>query len=62
MEDVKFVDVSISKGLESFATAVDTNGFLYTWGQNQYGQLGLGDFRPRKLPTKVPQLRKKKIR
>ena len=34
MDDVKFVDLSLSKGIESFAAAVDTNGFLYTWGQN----------------------------
>ena len=32
MDEVKFVDVSVSKGMESFAAAVDTNGFLYAWG------------------------------
>lgn len=32
MDDIKFVDVSISKSLESFGAAVDTEGFLYTWG------------------------------
>ena len=48
--------------MECFASALDTEGFLYTWGQNQFGQLGLGDFRFRKLPTKVSQLRKKKVR
>lgn len=32
MDDVKFVDISVSKGAESFASAVDTNGYMYTWG------------------------------
>ena len=32
MDDIKFVDVSISKSLESFAAAVDQDGFLYSWG------------------------------
>lgn len=32
MDDAKFVDLSISKGIESFGAAVDTNGYLYTWG------------------------------
>eukprot|EP00347_Sterkiella_histriomuscorum_P023139 403335798 len=62
MEDVRFVDVSLSKSYDSFGAAIDDQGFVYTWGQNQFGQLGQGDFRLRKLPTKIPQLRKKKVR
>ena len=62
MDDVRFIEVAISKQADSFCAAVDDQGFLYSWGQNQYGQLGFGDFRNRKLPTKVPQLRKKRIK
>ena len=62
MDEVRFVDIELSKQSESFAAAIDKDGFLYSWGQNQYGQLGVGDFRNRKLPTKIPQLRKKHIR
>ena len=40
---------------------MDTDGFVYTWGENQTGQLGLGDFSTRKLPTKINQLRKKRV-
>ena len=54
MDDTKFIDVSLSKSMDSFGSAIDTDGFVYTWGQNQFGQLGLGDFRFRKLPTKLP--------
>jgi alpha-tubulin suppressor-like RCC1 family protein len=33
--------------------AVTTNGSLYCWGSNVYGQLGVGDTEPRLLPTQV---------
>jgi alpha-tubulin suppressor-like RCC1 family protein len=48
--------------MDPFAAAIDTNGYVYTWGGNQFGQLGQGDFRLRKIPSKIPQLRKKKVR
>jgi alpha-tubulin suppressor-like RCC1 family protein len=40
---------------------LDIDGFLYSWGDNQTGQLGLGDFAARKIPAKVNQLRKKRV-
>jgi|LauGreDrversion4_2_1035121.scaffolds.fasta_scaffold50187_1 alpha-tubulin suppressor-like RCC1 family protein len=52
-EGVQFQDLSIGKGRESFGVAVDTEGLVYSWGDNQMGQLGLGDFSARKLPTKI---------
>jgi alpha-tubulin suppressor-like RCC1 family protein len=30
-----------------------TNGILWSWGKNQYGQLGLGDTTNRNIPTQV---------
>ncbi len=32
MEDVAFADLEISKQADSFAAAVDKDGFMYTWG------------------------------
>jgi hypothetical protein len=32
MDDLRFVDIQISKGLDSFASAIDNDGFIYTWG------------------------------
>lgn len=34
--------------------ALDSEGRLYAWGENQWGQLGLGDFNSRIIPTLVP--------
>jgi alpha-tubulin suppressor-like RCC1 family protein len=34
--------------------AVLTNGQVFAWGDNEYGQLGLGDTTPRLTPTLVP--------
>lgn len=39
-----------------FTTALTNQGQLYTWGSNQYGQLGRGDRDPRKIPERVTQL------
>jgi alpha-tubulin suppressor-like RCC1 family protein len=33
-ESIKFKDLSISKGKDSFGAAVDVDGFLYSWGDN----------------------------
>lgn len=60
-EGVKFTNLSLGKGRESFGAALDADGFLFSWGDNQSGQLGLGDFSARKIPTKVNQLRKKRV-
>jgi len=62
MEDIRFIDIAVSKQADAFGVAIDADGFVYSWGQNQHGQLGQGDFRARKVPTKVNQLRKKKVR
>jgi len=32
MDDTRFVDISLSKSSESFAAAVDIDGFLYSSG------------------------------
>jgi alpha-tubulin suppressor-like RCC1 family protein len=45
--------VSISAGF-AHSAAVDSEGNLYTWGNNKYGQLGLGDYEKRSFPTLVP--------
>lgn len=38
MEDVRFCDVAVNKNQDgTFGCAIDTDGFLYTWGLNQFG-------------------------
>ena len=37
----------------SVASAINDQGHLYTWGQNNNGQLGLGDTANRNVPTRV---------
>ena len=41
--------VSASVG-NNFGAALTTQGFLYSWGDNQVGQLGAGDFLSRSTP------------
>lgn len=53
LDDIKFVDLKISKQPDGFAAAVDENGLMYSWGSNENGQLGQGDFKSRKGPSKV---------
>ncbi len=62
IDDALFAEIAISKQAESFCAAIDETGQLYTWGCNKHGQLGFGDFRSRKLPTRIAQLRKKRIK
>ncbi|OZG66004.1 SdrD B-like domain-containing protein [Bifidobacterium eulemuris] len=38
----------------TFAYAIDVQGRLWSWGRNDYGQLGLGDTTDRHVPTRVP--------
>lgn len=38
---------------QGFAAAVKEDGSLWTWGVNDYGQLGLGDTTNRSTPTRV---------
>ena len=44
--------VKISAGF-SHSAAIDENGRLFTWGNNKYGQLGVGDYLTRRYPTQV---------
>jgi len=41
----------------SHALAIDCDGVVYTWGRNERGQLGHGDYNERKTPTAVEALR-----
>ncbi len=41
--------IDISCGDES-SSAIDKNGVIYTWGKNDYGQLGIGNTNNQKLP------------
>ncbi|OQS05171.1 hypothetical protein THRCLA_02656 [Thraustotheca clavata] len=43
---------SVACGFEH-AIALSSLRTLYTWGKNSHGQLGHGDFEPRKTPTEV---------
>jgi len=46
---------AVSMG-SNHGAAITSDGSLYTWGNNSYGQLGFGDTTTRKTPTKVPGL------
>ena len=46
---------SVSCGMH-FVVATKTNGSLYSWGRNNYGQLGLGDTTNRSSPVQVGAL------
>ena len=52
-EKEKIVIVAISAG-KNHAAAIDDKGVLYTWGQNNYGQLGDGTTTDRSEPKPVP--------
>lgn len=39
-----------------FSAALTNSGTIYVWGDNHYGQLGLGDKRYRSTPTVIPDL------
>lgn len=46
----KIIKVSIGR---SMACALDEKGFVWTWGENAGGELGLGDTVKRDLPAPV---------
>ena len=50
--DVEADIVKISAGF-SHSAALDSAGRLFTWGNNKYGQLGVGDYLSRRYPTEV---------
>jgi alpha-tubulin suppressor-like RCC1 family protein len=39
---------------QDFSLALQKDGSLWAWGDNGFGQLGLGDTRQRDVPTRVP--------
>jgi len=42
--------------------AQDKEGLLWTWGQNQTGELGLNDLKTRLYPNPILSLKKKVIK
>lgn len=52
------MDVSLGGSL---GTAVDSKGLLWTWGTNQYGELGVGDHDARIHPYPVLTLKGKQV-
>lgn len=55
----KFIDASI--GLD-FGVALDMEGMLHFWGENQSGQLGFEDFAPRNTLTENKNFEGKKVK
>ena len=52
---------NIISNIEIFMNSKD-DGFVYSWGHNNFGQLGHGDTKDRKIPTLIDGLTKiKKI-
>ncbi|MCL2862278.1 MAG: hypothetical protein FWE22_07710 [Firmicutes bacterium] len=45
-------------GFSGFSLAIDTYGYLWTWGQNLFGQLGLGHSYEVLMPTRVTNERR----
>ena len=43
------------------AIVLSRNGTLYSWGTNEVGQLGQGDFQPRQTPQRIKHLEGKKV-
>ena len=43
------------------AAVVSRSGTVYSWGPNDVGQLGHGDFNPRQTPQRVKTLEGKKV-
>jgi len=45
-----------AKGVRRFAIAIQSNGTLWSWGSNFFGQLGLGNNTSRSNPTQIGNL------
>ncbi len=48
--------VQVAAGIYSTSMAVTADGSVWSWGQNRYGQLGIGPFPDAGQPTAVPML------
>lgn len=48
-----FADVVAVAAGSDFTLALDSSGFVWAWGNNTYGQLGLGDTTTRHVPTQL---------
>ena len=60
LKDVNVVAVSSgSSSVHMFAVTED--GEVYGWGRNEKGQLGLGDTKDRKCPTKIKDINGYKV-
>jgi alpha-tubulin suppressor-like RCC1 family protein len=58
LPDIKFKSIYAA----GFRTvAIDFNNDIWVFGNNQFGQLGLGDTQNRVIPTKLPDLKAKSI-
>jgi hypothetical protein len=53
------LDFQISKG--GLAVILTRQGTLYSWGQNEYGQLGHGDYKQRATPERIDSLDGKRV-
>jgi alpha-tubulin suppressor-like RCC1 family protein len=54
----KILKIAIGK---SMACVLDEKGFVWTWGENSQGELGLGDTLKRDLPAPVLSLKGRNI-
>lgn len=52
------LDVSVGR---TFGSLVDMSGVVYSWGLNKSGELGLGDYETRFVPTQVGSLQGKRV-
>jgi alpha-tubulin suppressor-like RCC1 family protein len=59
LPNVKFSNVECGK---DFVLLLTHNGYVYSFGENKYGQLGLGDTEPRSYPTLIKDFLDKKIK
>jgi alpha-tubulin suppressor-like RCC1 family protein len=56
--DSDIIDVSIGG---SFGVALDKHGLIWSWGSNNSGKLGSGDYEPRPFPFPLSHLKHKNI-
>ena len=57
-DDYHWVDIAVgganlARGFGNHTLAINNDGYLYAWGWNEFGQLGLGDTNNRHTPTRV---------